>query len=52
MNYCGEIFDTLLEPKVVTERWRDQYNTMRPHSLLAYCPSAPGAFYPLQFANV
>jgi transposase InsO family protein len=37
----GEIFDTLLEAKVLVERWRQQYNTLRPHSSLNYRPPAP-----------
>jgi hypothetical protein len=36
-----EIFDTLLEAKVLIERWRVQYNTVRPHSSLGYRPPAP-----------
>ena len=36
-----EIFDTLLEGKVLTERWRPEYNTVRPHSSLGYRPPAP-----------
>ena len=36
-----EIFDTLLEAKVLTERWRRDYNTVRPHSSLGYRPPAP-----------
>lgn len=36
-----EIFDTLLEAKVLTERWRQEYNTVRPHSSLGYRPPAP-----------
>jgi transposase InsO family protein len=31
-----EIFDTLLEAKVLIERWREEYNTVRPHSSLGY----------------
>ena len=27
-----EMFDTLLETKVLVERWRRHYNTLRPHS--------------------
>ena len=27
-----EIFDTLLEEKVLIDRWRHHYNTVRPHS--------------------
>ena len=37
----GEIFDTLLEAKVLIERWRHQYNRFRPHSALGYRPPAP-----------
>ena len=29
-----EEFDTLLEAKVVVERWRQEYNHIRPHSSL------------------
>lgn len=36
-----ELFDTLLEAKVLTERWRRGYNTVRPHSALGYRPPAP-----------
>lgn len=36
-----ELFDTLLEAKVLTERWRRAYNTVRPHSALGYQPPAP-----------
>jgi transposase InsO family protein len=38
-----EIFDTLLEAKVLIERWRRHYNTIRPHSALGYRPPAPEA---------
>ncbi|KKN16516.1 hypothetical protein LCGC14_0975060 [marine sediment metagenome] len=34
----GEIFDTLLEARVVIERWRRAYNQFRPHSSLGYKP--------------
>ena len=37
----GEIFETLLEAKVLIERWRVEYNTVRPHSSLGYRPPAP-----------
>jgi transposase InsO family protein len=40
-----EIFDTLLEAKVLIERWRVQYNTVRPHSSLGYRPPAPAAVW-------
>ncbi len=39
----GEIFDTLVEAKVLIERWRIHYNRMRPHSSLGYRPPAPDA---------
>ena len=39
----GEIFDTLLEARVLTERWRKEYNRYRPHSSLGYKPPAPEA---------
>jgi putative transposase len=42
----GEIFDTLGEAKVLTERWRREYNQQRPHSSLGYRPPAPEAFLP------
>jgi transposase InsO family protein len=47
----GEIFDTLAEARVVTERWRRHYNTTRPHSSLNYRPPTPVAFSRHQFAN-
>ena len=34
----GEIFDTLLEAKVLVEQWRKEYNRFRPHSALGYRP--------------
>jgi len=41
-----EIFDTLYEAKVLVERWRWEYNTIRPHSSLGYRPPAPEAIKP------
>ena len=38
-----ERFDTLKEAKVLIERWRHEYNTVRPHSSLRYRPPAPEA---------
>lgn len=38
-----EVFDTLLEAKVLIERWRLEYNHVRPHSSLGYRPPAPEA---------
>ena len=42
----GEIFDTLLEARVLLERWRREYNCYRPHSSLQYRPPAPEAYKP------
>jgi len=41
-----EIFDTLFEAKVLVERWRKEYNQIRPHSSLGYRPPAPEVIYP------
>ena len=38
-----EVFYTLHEAKVLIERWRILYNTIRPHSALGYRPPAPEA---------
>ena len=46
-----EIFDTLLEAKVLIERWRHEYNTIRPHSSLGYRPPAPEAIQPCSEAS-
>ena len=40
-----EIFDTVLEAKVLIERWRREYNQVWPHSALG-C-QAPQAILPL-----
>lgn len=37
----GEIFDTMQEAKVLIEKWRAYYNTIRSHSSLEYRPPAP-----------
>jgi len=41
-----EIFYTLAEARVLIERWRTDYNTIRPHSALGYRPPAPEAILP------
>jgi hypothetical protein len=46
-----EAFDTLLEAKVLIERWRQHYNTIRPHSALGYRPPAPEARQPCAVAS-
>ena len=38
-----EIFYTLKQARVLIERWRQQYNRVRPHSSLGYRPPAPKA---------
>ena len=43
----GEIFYTLREAKIMIERWRDEYNRIRPHSSLEYRPPAPEARMPV-----
>mgnify|MGYP001364538489 CR=1 FL=1 len=39
-----EVFYTLREAQVLIERWRKEYNTLRPHSALGYRPPAPETF--------
>ena len=43
-----EVFDTLLEVKVLVGRWRREYNHIRPHSSLGYRPPAPEAVLPVE----
>ena len=40
----GEIFYSIKELRVLAERWRVHYNTVRPHSSLGYRPPAPEAW--------
>ena len=42
----GEIFDTILEAKVLTEMWRKHYNKIRPHSSLNFSPPVPEVTVP------
>ena len=37
----GEIFYSMTEARVVIEKWRQHYNTIRPHSSLGGLPPAP-----------
>lgn len=41
-----EIFFSLKEAQVLVERWRQEYNRIRPHSSLGYRPPAPEAVLP------
>jgi len=43
-----ELFNTLHEAKVLIERWRRHYNTVRPHSSLRYQPPAPEAILTIE----
>ena len=40
----GEIFYSMKELRVLAERWRVHYNTIRPHSSLGYRSPAPEAW--------
>lgn len=37
----GELFYTLKEAQIMTERWRNHYNTVSPHSSLGGQPFVP-----------
>jgi transposase InsO family protein len=43
-----EISYTLLEAQIMIERWRKEYNYIRPHSSLGYRPlhHRPGCYHP------
>ena len=47
-----EVFHTLPEVRVLTERYRRTCNRFRPHSSLGYRPPAPEAFMPADPAPV
>ena len=47
-----EVFYTLLEVRVLTERYRRTYNQVRPHSSLGYRPPAPEALLPADPVSV
>lgn len=40
----GEVFYSMKELRVLAERWRIHYNTVRPHSSLGYRSPAPAAW--------
>jgi len=42
----GELFGNLYEATILTRRWVDHYNTVRPHSSLGGRPPAPQAVLP------
>ena len=41
-----ELIDTVLEARVLADRYRRQYNTVRPHSALGYRPPTPETALP------
>ena len=45
-----EVFDTMWETKVLVERWRCEYNHIRPHREPGYRPPAPEAECPTDLA--
>jgi putative transposase len=47
-----EIFYTLREAQVIIERWRQEYNTFRPHSALGYRPPAPEVVLPPVYRTI
>jgi len=42
-----EIFTALTKAKILIEKWRKEYNHVRPHSALNYRAPFPGAIVPL-----
>ena len=42
----------LFEARVIIDRWRRQYNTVRPHGFLGFRSPAPGARQPGAVASV
>jgi len=47
----GEIFDTILEARIITEKWRQHYNKIRPHSSLNFRPPVPEVIISHQYAS-
>lgn len=45
-----ELFNNLMEAKIIIELWRKHYNTVRPHSSLNYRPPAPLTILPADLA--
>ena len=45
-----ELFNNLMEAKIIIERWRILYNTIRPHTSLGYKPPAPETIRPADLA--
>jgi len=47
----GEIFDTVLEARSVTGKWRKEYNSIHPHCAFRYRPPALEEFKSLHLGN-
>ena len=47
-----ELFKDLREAKVLIERWRRHFNTVRPHTSLGYQPPTPEAIVPADLASI
>ena len=47
-----EIFYTLTEAKILIERWRREYKTVRPYSALGYRPPAPEVISPAPLSGL
>jgi len=43
----GELFDTMYEAQVLTQRWVRYYNQVRPHSSLGGRPYSPQTVIPI-----
>lgn len=46
-----ELFNTLMEAKIIIEQWRKHYNEVRPHTSLGYRPPAPKIIIPADLAS-
>ena len=46
-----ELFNDLIEAKVLIERWRRHFNTVRPHTSLGYQPPTPEAIVPADLTS-
>jgi hypothetical protein len=49
LNIASSIIFELSESKVIIEKWRQEYNTVRPHSSIGYRPPALEAVMTLHF---
>jgi hypothetical protein len=47
----GKIFGTILEARVIAEKWQEHYNKVRAHSLLNFAPPVLEVIVPHQIAS-